>query len=530
MNIRIIQDNSRTEQFGSNGADIIQKLYELAINPNNSLTLEGHVRSSYAYGNQVDFLNTNYNPDFVVDADNRYIPFTDNAVLNILKNTIGDGTGVTETQFSNLTNLTTLGFTNNTSITDFREGVLLDNRDIRIDMGFINGCTNLDVMGIPPYLTYYGPSTTANCSPSKIVISNWANWVASTFGNGNALCNRDNHDLCTLNEDGSLTVVKNVTLPQGCDFADQRVMCGKFYKSSVEEVTLPTSVTRIADFQYSKIRTVNFPQDSGLTKIFVCCFYECSDLVLDVATLPQSITDIGQLAFYGCPGITGILNLPNLSSLGDCAFRGCTNLTKIANLGNITYVPKESFYGCSGITEVSNLGQITEFKTDAFRNCTNLTKLVFPTTFRKFGQNSIINTKIQEAILPYGYEGVDGQSQILRANTGTYCRYVQFPSTTTFVGTYDIFRDSGNNIDCRIIVQAITPPTVGWDSTNGFRGGRPNLGRWYVPDASVNSYKAATGWSQFSNSIYPISQLETDSPTYWSIYQANKDYGVPSQS
>ena len=25
--------------------------------------------------------------------------------------------------------------------------------------------------------------------------------------------------------------------------------------------------------------------------------------------------------------------------------------------------------------------------------------------------------------------------------------------------------------------------------------------------------------------IFPISQLETDSPTNWALYQANKDYG-----
>jgi hypothetical protein len=72
--------------------------------------------------------------------------------------------------------------------------------------------------------------------------------VAASFGTGHDLCEKKNHDLCTLNADNSLTVVKNVTLPQGCDFHNQRAMCGGFYKSTVEEVTLPTSVTRLADF------------------------------------------------------------------------------------------------------------------------------------------------------------------------------------------------------------------------------------------------------------------------------------------
>ena len=38
MNITITQDNSRVEQLG-NGANIIKKLYDLAIDPNNTLTL-----------------------------------------------------------------------------------------------------------------------------------------------------------------------------------------------------------------------------------------------------------------------------------------------------------------------------------------------------------------------------------------------------------------------------------------------------------------------------------------------------------
>jgi hypothetical protein len=50
MNITITQDNSRVEVLGSNGASIIEKLYKLAIDPNNTLTLEGNISSTAAYG------------------------------------------------------------------------------------------------------------------------------------------------------------------------------------------------------------------------------------------------------------------------------------------------------------------------------------------------------------------------------------------------------------------------------------------------------------------------------------------------
>jgi len=49
MNITIKQDNSRVEQLNSNSASIVEKLYELAIDPNNTLTLEGNISGNSAY-------------------------------------------------------------------------------------------------------------------------------------------------------------------------------------------------------------------------------------------------------------------------------------------------------------------------------------------------------------------------------------------------------------------------------------------------------------------------------------------------
>lgn len=69
MNITITQDNSRVEVLGSNGASIINKLYNLAIDPNNTLTLEGNISSTSAYADQVSYLTTNY-PDLIINVTN----------------------------------------------------------------------------------------------------------------------------------------------------------------------------------------------------------------------------------------------------------------------------------------------------------------------------------------------------------------------------------------------------------------------------------------------------------------------------
>ena len=56
--------------------------------------------------------------------------------------------------------------------------------------------------------------------------------------------------------------------------------------------------------------------------------------------------------------------------------------------------------------------------------------------------------------------------------------------------------------------EATTPPTY---YTEAF--GQTNSSfKIYVPDASVTTYQAASGWSDFSAQIYPLSQFATDFP------------------
>ena len=98
MNITITQDNSRIETLGSNGASIIQKLYDLAIDSNNTLTLRGNISSTSAYGNQVDYLNTTYGPDFMVSATNKYLKFEDANTETVCAKYFGDGVGCTLSQ------------------------------------------------------------------------------------------------------------------------------------------------------------------------------------------------------------------------------------------------------------------------------------------------------------------------------------------------------------------------------------------------------------------------------------------------
>jgi hypothetical protein len=51
-------------------------------------------------------------------------------------------------------------------------------------------------------------------------------------------------------------------------------------------------------------------------------------------TIPNSVTNIGDWAFFSCQGLTSVTASTNVTSIGDSAFGGCTNLTSVYFEGN----------------------------------------------------------------------------------------------------------------------------------------------------------------------------------------------------
>ena len=87
----------------------------------------------------------------------------------------------------------------------------------------------------------------------------------------------------------------------------------------------------------------------------------------------------------------------------------------------------------------------------------------------------------------------------------TSIKYIELPSTLTtlsaFSGsTYQHFYNVPSG--CSVICKAITPPSAVNNVFNRF------YGNFYVPDDSVEAYKAASGWSSIAARIFPISEYE----------------------
>lgn len=201
-------------------------------------------------------------------------------------------------------------------------------------------------------------------------------------------------------------------------------------------------------------------------------------------------------AFYNCTSLKSIQLPPNLRSISRNTFANCTNLEyDFANLPkSITHLVNsfENSVKCHGVVALPNLTflEYFAFKGTSIAGVADLGKITqTPQTYSTSG-----------------------------AFTSDTLRYAILPDTLTQLGLGTF---SNTPILEAVILKCATPPS--------FLGGSPfyvissqNLSI-YVPDASVETYKAATGWNgeTLVNRIKGISDLQTDNPT---LYEEIAEY------
>ncbi len=72
-------------------------------------------------------------------------------------------------------------------------------------------------------------------------------------------------------------------------------------------------------------------------------------------TIPNSVTFIGDGAFYGCSGLISV-SIPNsVTSIGQDTFRLCSGLTSFTIPNSVTFIGPCAFFYCSGLTKLVSL-------------------------------------------------------------------------------------------------------------------------------------------------------------------------------
>ena len=200
---------------------------------------------------------------------------------------------------------------------------------------------------------------------------------------------------------------------------------------------------------------------TGVTKLgtqewndYLSTFKGCTNLKSVI--LPDSVKQINYQVFYGCSSLSFVnLENQNIESIWVAAFMNCTSLSVEVDLPNLKSIGNTSSFAKSGITKVKNLGKITSIgggwgaNEGVFYGCASLSFVRLPNTLTSIGVQAFYNCS----------------------------------SLTTF------------------IVEAETPPTLDSSALSN-----TNNCPIYVPDASVDAYKNASGWSSFASRIKPLSE------------------------
>lgn len=243
---------------------------------------------------------------------------------------------------------------------------------------------------------------------------------------------------------------------------------GYMSKNEVEAVTSVgtwfqsnTEITSFDEFEYF----------TGVKALAAQAFYGCSSL--ESITIPASVS---QIPTYG-------------------VFQNCSSLQRVTFKGEIRAIYNEAFQNCSSLSEINIPESVANFGNSAFYGCKNMRiHLNLPNVIdisnasRVFSYTGLLSINLPN-VQKIGSDFFAGSTELTKVDIG---------ASATAIGSSLC---NGCTSLKALICRATTPPSIG----NNIIAGANNA-YIYVPDGSVDAYKAATNWSTFASRIRPLSE------------------------
>lgn len=243
--------------------------------------------------------------------------------------------------------------------------------------------------------------------------------------------------------------VAEMTIPASVVTVEERAFIGM---DGLTKVTIADGTTTI-DISYSKsYGGENMFYRQPITEAYVgrnftspSGLFDGNSTLLKV-TFAGGCTDISDKTMRNCPELTTLVTGENVTRIGKRALENCKKLAHFSGRPTLKTIDDKAFYGCESFNSINfSNDPVEDIGEDAFAYCKNMTKAVLPATLKNIG-------------------------------SGGFYKCTALTSITCL---------------------ATVPPTCAKD--NVFYSLDTKSCTLYVPEASINAYKAAFVWKEFFN-------------------------------
>ena len=190
---------------------------------------------------------------------------------------------------------------------------------------------------------------------------------------------------CHENGYSGAVIIPSTVTYQGKTYDVTKILFTAFYyNNNLKSVTIPNSVVEVGGLAFSNcpnLTSVNFP--NSITEINYTYPY--------VDNCPSLTSPIYNQHFfmYLPTSYSGAYTIPDGIEIINCsAFCGCTSLTSIEIPNSVTSIGWSAFKNCSSLTSIEIPNSVTSIGMSAFYGCTGLTSVTIPNSVTSIGRSA----------------------------------------------------------------------------------------------------------------------------------------------
>ena len=232
----------------------------------------------------------------------------------------------------------------------------------------------------------------------------------------------------TFLDDGTVEISKyigsdkEITIPDTIDGKKVTSIGNYVFEHCIglESITIPENITNIENMAFhicTNLESINVDVNNNIySSIDGVLFNKEQDKIIffpdnrfDSYEIPDSVTSIGDMAFYGCDNLTNIIIPDSVTSIENYAFSGCANFTSITIPDSVTSIGESAFSCCFILTSITIPDSVTSISDETFSKCYKLTDIIIPNSVTSIGNRAfyacvnLTNITIPNSVTSIGF-------------------------------------------------------------------------------------------------------------------------------